>query len=253
MVKLNKIYTRTGDDGTTGLGTGERRSKHDLRIDAFGTVDETNAAIGMVRLYTGSADPLVDAMLGRIQNDLFDLGAIGRSAARFDFTKLEHVNGHTMRATSDHELVEAIAGLLPLLAEEKKWPASIDADLQARLITAMPGLKERARTLVELIDQAYYLYAQRPLVLEAKAEALIKEGKAVLAAIRPQLAALEEWSLASVEAVVRAQAEQSGLKLGQVAQPLRATLTGRSTSPGLFDVMAVLGKQACLDRIDDQL
>ena len=185
--------------------------------------------------------------------DLFDLGAIGRSAARFDFTKLEHVNGHTMRATSDHELVEAIAGLLPLLAEEKKWPASIDADLQARLITAMPGLKERARTLVELIDQAYYLYAQRPLVLEAKAEALIKEGKAVLAAIRPQLAALEEWSLASVEAVVRAQAEQSGLKLGQVAQPLRATLTGRSTSPGLFDVMAVLGKQACLDRIDDQL
>ena len=75
----------------------------------------------------------------------------------------------------------------------------------------------------------------------------------MLAAIRPQLAALEEWSLASVEAVVRAQAEQSGLKLGQVAQPLRATLTGRSTSPGLFDVMAVLGKQACLDRIDDQL
>jgi cob(I)alamin adenosyltransferase len=75
MVKLNKIYTRTGDDGTTGLGTGERRSKHDLRIDAFGTVDETNAAIGMVRLYTGAQDPLVDQMLGRIQNDLFDLGA----------------------------------------------------------------------------------------------------------------------------------------------------------------------------------
>ena len=75
MVKLNKIYTRTGDDGTTGLGTGERRSKHDLRIDAFGTVDETNATIGMVRLYTGPTEPLVDAMLGRIQNDLFDLGA----------------------------------------------------------------------------------------------------------------------------------------------------------------------------------
>ena len=80
MVKLNKIYTRTGDDGTTGLGTGERRFKHDLRIEAYGTVDETNAAIGMVRLYTGAHDqagynPLVDQMLGRIQNDLFDLGA----------------------------------------------------------------------------------------------------------------------------------------------------------------------------------
>ena len=120
-------------------------------------------------------------------------------------------------------------------------------------MTAMPGLKERARSLVELMDQAYYLYAQRPLTLEAKAEALIKDGKAVLAAIRPELEALEEWSLASVEAVVRAQAEKSGLKLGQVAQPLRATLTGRATSPGLFDVMVVLGKQACLGRIDDQL
>ena len=75
MVKLNKIYTRTGDDGTTGLGTGERRFKHDLRIEAYGTVDETNAAIGLVRLHTGATEPLVDAMLGRIQNDLFDLGA----------------------------------------------------------------------------------------------------------------------------------------------------------------------------------
>jgi cob(I)alamin adenosyltransferase len=75
MVKLNRIYTRTGDDGTTGLGTGERRIKYDLRVEAYGTVDETNAAIGMVRLYTGASEPLVDAMLGRIQNDLFDLGA----------------------------------------------------------------------------------------------------------------------------------------------------------------------------------
>ena len=75
----------------------------------------------------------------------------------------------------------------------------------------------------------------------------------MLTAIRPEFEQLTDWSLASVEATVRAQAEQSGLKLGQVAQPLRATLTGRSTSPGLFDVMVVLGKQVCLDRIDDQL
>jgi cob(I)alamin adenosyltransferase len=75
MVKLNRIYTRTGDDGTTGLGTGERRLKYDLRVEAYGTVDEANAAIGMVRLHTGHCEPLVDAMLGRIQNDLFDLGA----------------------------------------------------------------------------------------------------------------------------------------------------------------------------------
>ncbi|WP_421916138.1 cob(I)yrinic acid a,c-diamide adenosyltransferase [Mesorhizobium sp.] len=75
MVKLNKIYTRTGDDGTTGLGTGERRLKSNLRVDAYGTVDEANACIGMARVHTAAANPSIDAMLGRIQNDLFDLGA----------------------------------------------------------------------------------------------------------------------------------------------------------------------------------
>jgi cob(I)alamin adenosyltransferase len=74
MVRLNKIYTRTGDDGTTGLGTGERRRKDDLRVDAYGTVDETNAAVGLARLSTAE-HPQLDAMLARIQNDLFDLGA----------------------------------------------------------------------------------------------------------------------------------------------------------------------------------
>ncbi len=75
MVKLNKIYTRTGDDGTTGLGTGERRLKSDLRVDAYGAVDEANACIGLARVHTGKDYPEIDTMLGRIQNDLFDLGA----------------------------------------------------------------------------------------------------------------------------------------------------------------------------------
>jgi cob(I)alamin adenosyltransferase len=74
MVVLNRIYTRTGDDGTTGLGSGERRSKYDLRVAAYGTVDETNAAIGIARLHL-QAEPDVDAILMRVQNDLFDLGA----------------------------------------------------------------------------------------------------------------------------------------------------------------------------------
>jgi cob(I)alamin adenosyltransferase len=75
MVKLNKIYTRTGDDGTTGLGNGERRPKSDLRVDAYGAVDEANSCIGMARLHTGTAHPAIDEMLSRVQNDLFDLGA----------------------------------------------------------------------------------------------------------------------------------------------------------------------------------
>src|SRR6478672_7506954 len=75
MVRLNRIYTRTGDNGTTALGTGERRSKSDIRIEAYGTIDEVNAAIGVARLFAVEEDPEVDGMLGRIQNDLFDLGA----------------------------------------------------------------------------------------------------------------------------------------------------------------------------------
>lgn len=75
MVRLNKIYTRTGDDGTTGLGSGDRRLKSDLRVEAFGTVDEANACIGMARVHTGAAHAQIDAMLSRVQNDLFDLGA----------------------------------------------------------------------------------------------------------------------------------------------------------------------------------
>lgn len=75
MVVLNKIYTKTGDNGTTALGSGERRPKYDLRIEAYGTVDETNSVVGLVRLALGDADPQVDAILSRIQNDLFDLGA----------------------------------------------------------------------------------------------------------------------------------------------------------------------------------
>ena len=117
----------------------------------------------------------------------------------------------------------------------------------------MPGLKERAKTLVELLDSAYYLYAQRPLKLEEKAATLLGEGQPRLAGITDKLRGLNEWNAQSVEAVVREHAEAIGAKLGQVAQPLRAALTGRATSPGLFDVMAVLGRDETLLRLQDQL
>ncbi len=117
----------------------------------------------------------------------------------------------------------------------------------------MPGLKERAKTLVELFDSAYYLYASRPLTLEPKAEALLADGgRARIAGLLPGLEAIADWSAATTEAAVRHFADAQGLKLGQVAQPLRAALTGRSTSPGLFDVMAVLGRKECLARLGDQ-
>ena len=117
----------------------------------------------------------------------------------------------------------------------------------------MPGLKERAKNLVELLDSAYYLYAQRPLQLDEKASMLLADGRARLAGIVEKLEAVSDWTPENVEAVVREHAESIGAKLGQVAQPLRAALTGRATSPGLFDVMTVLGRDETLARLRDQL
>ena len=104
MVKLNKIYTRTGDDGTTGLGTGERRLKSDLRVEAYGTVDEANATIGLARLHTAESHPEIDAMLGLIQNDLFDLGAdlcMPDTGKKLDYEPLRIIAAQTARVEAD--------------------------------------------------------------------------------------------------------------------------------------------------------
>ena len=184
----------------------------------------------------------------------FDLKAIGRSAARFDFTKLESLNGLYIRGSADSDLVDAIEAILPARGAERGLPETLTPVLREKLTAAMPGLKERAKTLVELLDSAYYLTASRPLALDAKAEALLAgEAPARLRALLPALEALPEWDAASTEAAVRGFAESEGVKLGQVAQPLRAALTGRATSPPVFDVMAVLGRDEALGRLRDRL
>ena len=185
--------------------------------------------------------------------DAFDLASIGRSPARFDFAKLENLNGHYMRLAGDEELVDAMEGLLPEIGAERGLGPAFAPALREKLVAAMPGLKERAKTLVELLDSAYYLYARRPLRLDEKAAALLSDGGARLTGIPEKLAAVQEWTAAGVEAVVREHAEAIGAKLGQVAQPLRAALTGRATSPGIFDVMAVLGRDETLLRLRDRL
>ncbi len=184
----------------------------------------------------------------------FDLGQIGRSPARFDFAKLENLNGHYMREASNAELVRRVEDLLPALGKRRGLGPSFTPEVRANLEAAMDGLKERAKTLVELLDAAYYLYAKVPLALDAKAGSLLDApARERLAELRPRLAAVADWSQAHLEAVVRSYAEETGCKLGQVAQPLRAALTGRATSPGLFDVMAVLGREECLARLDAQV
>jgi glutamyl-tRNA synthetase len=183
----------------------------------------------------------------------FDLAQVGRSPARFDFAKLESLNGHYLRQAGDAELVAEIERLLPHIAAGNDLRAKMNPALRFKLVAAMPALKERAKTLVELIDSAHYIYADRPIMLDDKAAALLNaEARAMIAELVPELERVEPWTAASVEAAVRAYADTSGRKLGAVAQPLRAALTGRTTSPGIFDVLAVLGKSESVARLRDQ-
>ena len=184
----------------------------------------------------------------------FDLPQIGRSPARFDFAKLENLNGHYIRASADADLITQLENLLPHIAGGQELAGKMTPALRGMLLTAMPALKERAKTLVELFDATRFLWASRPLDLNEQAKALLTpEAKSVTAALLPELTAIPEWTAEAVEGVVRGFAERSGLKLGAVAQPLRAALTGRTTSPPIFDVLAVLGKDESLARLRDQV
>src|SRR5471032_1281567 len=183
----------------------------------------------------------------------FDLPQIGRSPARFDFAKLESLNGHYIRGSADADLIAAIEGLLPHIAGGQELASKMAPALHGKLLLAMPGLKERAKTLVELFDASRFLWASRPLDINDQAKVLLTpEAKALIAALLPELEAATEWTSSAIEAVVRPYAERSGQKLGAVAQPLRAALTGRTTSPPIFDVLAILDREESLARLHDQ-
>jgi glutamyl-tRNA synthetase len=184
----------------------------------------------------------------------FDLGAIGKSAARFDFAKLENLNGHYIRHSPDERLCEAF---LEFLNYSENGPAllkSMTELAKKKLLRAMPGLKERAKTLVELQAGAQFLFAKRPIAVDAKARQILDgTGIEALRALEPVLSSLDQWTSGSIEAAVKDYSEKSGVKLGKVAQPLRSALTGTTTSPGIFDVLEVLGREESLGRISDQL
>jgi glutamyl-tRNA synthetase len=217
----------------------------------------------------------------------FDIKDVGQSASRFDYVKLADLNGHYIRQTPDAELLGHLERCLPGIASLAELEAGIDpksqtprpdrdlmkalaemrpdlktgADLLAafkaagagKLAAALPSVKERAKTLAEMAQGALYLVAQRPLGLDAKAKGLLTaEAKAALAELVGRFEGLKTWSAAALEAAVRAHAEATGTKLGALAQPLRAALTGRAVSPPVFDVMAVLGRDETLARLRDQ-
>lgn len=179
----------------------------------------------------------------------FDIGDVGRGAARFDFKKLDHINGLYLREADDARL----AGLVtPQIEAHIARPLS-DAE-QGRLLVAMPQLKLRAKSVLALGEGAFFLFEQRPLRLDEGALALLEGGaSSLLRQVAEALAGLPEWSETALETAVKAIAENAGLGLGKVAQPLRAALTGRTTSPGIFDVLLLLGKEESLARIGDAL
>ncbi len=183
----------------------------------------------------------------------FTLDGIGKSAARFDFAKLENLNGLYMRDTPDAELLDALMQVLPHvdggpdMLSALSEPGNTDM-----LLTAMPGLKERAKTLVELQTSSRFLFARRPLAMEEKAAGLLDGGgREVLAGLLPALEARSDWTVETLEQAVRDYAAEHDLKLGKVAQPLRAALTGSTQSPPIFDVLAVLGRDEALARLRD--
>ena len=224
-----------------------------LGVDAYRAMGYLPAAMRnyLVRLGWSHGDQEIFSTEDMVA--AFDLPQIGRSPARFDFAKLESLNGHYIRQSSDDDLLAAIAGLLPHLANGAALAAKFTPDLRARLRAAMPGLKERAKNIVELIDSAKFLYADRPIIIDEKAKALLnQEACAILAELMTDLSRLEPWTAQTTENAVRAFAERKDIKLGAVAQPLRAALTGRTTSPGIFEVLQALDKNESLARIADQ-
>jgi glutamyl-tRNA synthetase len=173
----------------------------------------------------------------------FDLGAVGRSPSRFDFAKLDNLNGHYLREADDAALATDVAARLHAADD----PAVVD-----RIRRGMPGLKARAKTLKELAENASIYATSRPIAINEKAQALLTaQAKALLSGLKEILAAVEDWTGPRLEVVVREFSERESVKLGQIAQPLRAALTGSTTSPGIFEVMEILGREECLGRIGD--
>jgi len=224
-----------------------------LGVDAYRAMGYLPAALRnyLVRLGWSQGDKEFFSLPEMIE--AFDLAQVHRSPARFDFVKLENMNGHYLRDTPDDELFQILVDTLPYLDGGKAVLDALDDRKQIQLRAALPGLKARAKTLNELVDGAAFLFVQRPLPIDEKAQKLLSpEARARLAALGPKLSALPEWTAAATEAVVRDLSLELGVKLGDLAQPLRAALTGRSTSPGIFDVLEILGREESLGRIADQ-
>src|SRR5262245_59601777 len=197
----------------------------------------------LLRLGWGHGDDEIISTEQAIQ--WFDLDGVGRAPSRFDFAKLDNLNGHYIRQADDAVLAKEVAARLGVAG---------NAAIEQRLTVGMPGLEARAQTLKELADNARFYTLNRPVAPDDKARGLLTaDASRVLKDLRGVLAASPTWIGSDLEGAARTFAEAKGIKLGQVAQPLRAALTGATTSPPIFEVMQVLGREETLGRIDDAI
>jgi glutamyl-tRNA synthetase len=225
-----------------------------LGVDAYRAMGYLPAAMRnyLVRLGWSHGDQEIFSTEEMIA--AFDLPQIGRSPARFDFAKLENVNGHYLRQTADADLLVELERVLPHMAGGSELASKLTPRVRQQLLTVMGALKERAKTMVELADGARFITADRPLQIDQRAATVLTpEARALLDELSHDLNGLEPWTAEATEQVIRAFAQRTGMKLGNIAQPLRAALTGRITSPPIFDVLAVLGKSESFARIRDQI
>ena len=225
-----------------------------LGVDAYRAMGYLPAALRnyLVRLGWSHGDQEIFSTEEMIA--AFDLPQIGRSPARFDFAKLESLNGHYLRHAADADLLLEIERALPHMAGGNELASKLTPQVRQQLLAAMHALKERAKTLVELAESARFIITGRPLQIDERAAAVLTpEARTHLGELLQELDQVDPWTAETTEGAVRAFAQRTGMKLGNIAQPLRAALTGRITSPPIFEVLAVLGKNESLARIRDQI
>lgn len=201
----------------------------------------------LLRLGWGHGD--AEILSREEQIDLFDIDGVGQSPSRMDYTKLAHLNGVWMRRADDRRLTDDVVERL-----KNRENIAVTPAVHGRILRLMPGLKERAKNMCELADNAAFAGMTLPLAFTPKAAKLLgPEGRAVLEGMTPVLAALDPFTPEAVDGALRAYAEQHGLKLGAVAQPLRAAMTGTTTSPGIDLTLAALGRDEVLSRLESAL
>ena len=190
-----------------------------------------------------------DELFGDAQaRQWFDLDGVGKAPARLDFDKLAHVNSHWLRLAAD----ERLAGMT--LDAHLAKGATLNEGDEARLQRAMPFVKDRAKTLLELADQTAFVLRTRPLDLDEKARTLLSgETAERIARVRTRLALFESWDVFALEAELKAFAEEEGVGFGKIGPPMRAALTGGSASPDIARTLSALGREEALGRLDDAL